>query len=54
MKQFLVFAFDQYYPVGGWHDLAGQFDTLDEAREFAAASNADWTQIVDLQTGDIV
>ena len=32
MPKFLVFAFDLYYPAGGWDDLVGAFDSLDDAK----------------------
>jgi hypothetical protein len=58
MKRYLLFAGAQYYPCGGWDDLEGDFDTLEEAREAAKhspiklAPEYDWTQIVDTQIGE--
>jgi hypothetical protein len=59
MKRFLVFAFDTYYPGGGWTDFEASFDTLEEARAHAKTlidpklpapvGNA---HVVDLETGD--
>lgn len=54
MKQFLLFAGDTYYPVGGWRDFKSDHDTLDEARSAAAALNADWYDIIDVQTMKVV
>lgn len=31
MKPFLVFAWDVYYPQGGYNDLVSQHDTKEEA-----------------------
>lgn len=31
MKRYLVFAYMNYYPNGGWDDLSGSFDTIPEA-----------------------
>jgi len=31
MKQYLLFAYAGYYPAGGWHDLCGDFDTIEDA-----------------------
>lgn len=31
MKRFLLFAGDIYYPVGGWNDFVGAFDSAEEA-----------------------
>ncbi len=34
IKRFLVFAYDDYYPAGGWGDFRGAFDTSEEAMIF--------------------
>lgn len=31
MKRFILFAYSHYYPLGGWHDFRGAFDTIEEA-----------------------
>jgi hypothetical protein len=31
MKEYLLFAWDEYYPGGGTHNYIGDFDTVDEA-----------------------
>ncbi len=31
MKPFLLFAYNTYYPQGGYHDLVGDFATVEEA-----------------------
>ncbi len=33
MKRYAVFAYDQYYPSGGWSDFIGWADSPDEAME---------------------
>lgn len=43
---FIVFAGDQYYPLGGYRDYRGQFYTIGEAREYLLSSRQDWWQIV--------
>ena len=30
MKNFMLFAGDEYYPCGGMTDLVGEFESLDE------------------------
>ena len=54
-KRFLVFAGDHYYPAGGWSDLQGAYETLDEATAAMKAEAEDslyrWANVVDLQTG---
>lgn len=58
MKRFLLFAYVQYYPSGGAHDLAGDFDTLEEARASQAASPVDgvpddFAHVLDTETGEV-
>lgn len=40
MKKYLLFAYDGYYPAGGLRDLAGSFDTLEEAIAIARDTRA--------------
>lgn len=61
MKRFLVFAGDDYYPIGGWRDLVGSADTISQAkalapahvtladgsRDWAATGGFDWAHVVD-------
>lgn len=49
MKRFLLFSGDEYYPVGGWEDFKGSFDTKEEAEEFLSQQEVkyDWNQIID-------
>jgi len=56
MKRYAVFAFDDYYPVGGWCDHRASFEALEEALEYAGAQliNRDRCQIVDLLTGEVI
>jgi len=51
-KRFLLFCCNQYYPSGGWSDLFGSFDTLDEAIEAFKPRTWDYGEIVDLETGE--
>lgn len=52
--RYLVFAFDDYYPAGGWSDLKGQhhnsIDAIAQARDLAKR----WqnVEIIDLETGE--
>ena len=32
MKKYLLFSFDQYYPIGGIHDYCGDYDSIEEAK----------------------
>lgn len=53
MKVFLVFGGDHYYPSGGWEDLLGRFDTMEEAMGFARELRCDWVQVVNAESGEI-
>jgi hypothetical protein len=56
MKRYLVFAFPEHYPSGGWGDFVSAHDTLKEARSVATAQSAksiDFVQIVDLEKMEI-
>ena len=56
VKRFVVFAGDYYYPGGGWDDFNASFDTLEEVWKYqkTALKNADWSQVIDLETGEEV
>ena len=65
MKRYLVFSYPQFYPNGGWGDLADSFDTPEEAAVFARRQGAEllstWgsgglytVQIIDAETGEKV
>lgn len=55
MNNYLLFAGDIFYPVGGWGDFIGSYSTPEEAKE-AVESLAiiNWWHIVDLETEEIV
>jgi hypothetical protein len=53
MKRYLLFCGESYYPVGGWDDFVGDFDTVEEAKS-ATAKASDWAHIVDTDTGERV
>lgn len=60
MKQFLVFSGECHEASGGWSDLLGEADSLDEARSMArrydeGSGGADiWWHIVDTKESCIV
>ncbi len=58
MLRFLVFAGSNYYPVGGWEDRQGSFNSLAEAiasAKMVAKREFDgWWHVVDIQEGKIV
>ena len=54
VKQYLVFAYCNYYPSGGWSDLYANCDTLEEAHDAkmrAYGDSYDCVDIIDLTTG---
>lgn len=55
MKRYFVFAYDRYYPAGGWNDFQESFITLDEAQTFATSltdnKTFDRAHVVDIVTG---
>ncbi len=50
MKQFLAFAYDSYYPVGGKGDYQGDFDNATTALESVEVS--DYCDILDISNGE--
>jgi len=53
MKRFLLFCYDTYYPVGGWGDFIGAFDSVEEA-ESAIDKTFHYWQIVDMEKLEVV
>ena len=51
-KRYLLFTGEEHYPSGGWKDLCGGFDTIEDAK-FLIGSR-DWAHIVDSDTQQIV
>lgn len=47
MKRYLLFAGDNYYPEGGWHDLKLESDDLESLKLFAETKNWNWMHIAD-------
>lgn len=44
LKKYIVFAYEKFYPSGGFHDLYGSYDTIEEIRgelSFAATRDGD-------------
>lgn len=55
-KKYVVFQFDKYYPGGVLDDITGNFDSLDEVREFIFKDKFkyDYYVIVDKDTWNIL
>lgn len=54
MKRYLVFEFDQFYPVGGLSDCEFETDNLEEALERVNSSRYDAAYILDLETREVI
>lgn len=54
LKRFILFAGDDYYPAGGWHDCIGSADSVEDAIKAAADHKHDWWHIIDAETGQEV
>ena len=64
-KRYWLFAGDEHYAAGGWHDRRGQYDTIPEAvaegkRQQESVWSGrlhdvyEWWHIVDVTSGEIV
>lgn len=51
---FALFAGIDFYPLGGWNDYKGTYDTQLEAFRRCMNMVCDWWHIVDLSTGEII
>lgn len=47
MKRYLLFAFDGYYPEGGWSDYRGDYDTLREAEVAGSELRYNYWHVID-------
>lgn len=69
MPRFMLFAGETYYPLGGWHDARGGFNSPDDAFDYLKAGFLpewswqpdeedrrwwQWAHVVDMQTRRIV
>lgn len=48
--RYLLFAGDKFEAKGGWDDLQGSYETLEEAMQPNHVWTNGWGEIVDLQT----
>ena len=54
IRRFVGFAFDTYYPIGGFEDFAVTGDTLKGVLEELGKKDRDYLQVVDLEEGIIM
>ena len=53
-KRYMLFCYDQYYPLGAAGDFAGMYDSQNEAEEAGKSDRANYFDILDLDTGEFV
>jgi hypothetical protein len=51
LYRYLVFAFDSYYPDGGWRDFQGSFRSKRAAVAHARTLRYDHKEVIDITTG---
>jgi hypothetical protein len=54
VANFLLFAYDSCYPIGGIHDLRSVHNSYSAAVEVAKTLTNDWVEIVDTATLETV
>jgi len=57
LKRYLIFAGDNYYPLGGWKDLHSSEDNKEIAEAVArtkAETSLTWAHVVDATTQQVV
>ncbi len=56
MKRYFVFGGLRYYPTGGWRDLVGTTDSLEDAtaqaKKYVADNNPGWAHVLDTHHPD--
>jgi len=50
MKKFIVFGYEGFYPRGALADIQGDFDTLEEAKDYIENNKRDFNDVVDRDT----
>lgn len=55
MKQYLLFAYDDFYPLGGFNDFVESFEYYDEIAPYIRSRykpySNDWYQIINIEAG---
>ncbi len=49
MKRYLLFLCWDHDTTGGWHEFAKSFDTIEDAKAYAAAQPKEYRHIVDIE-----
>lgn len=53
-RRFVLFSGEFYYPLGGWDDFDGSFDSLIEAQDAHRPARCSWAHVVDTEVGFVV
>lgn len=53
MKRYLVFAYDYYYPSGGSSEVEGEFNTLEELKNYNPETNWDFRKLDNIEILDL-
>lgn len=53
VKRYVTFSYFDEYPSGGWNDMKGSYDDLDEAKQAFRQDGGPPGEIVDLKTGEV-
>jgi len=56
VKRYLIFGGEMCYPAGGWNDLLGNTDSLDDAMEAALVMvvKGEWAHILDTERMELI
>lgn len=58
MKRYLAFSGTAYFPLGGWGDFDGEFDTIEEAKKTVEENCAKiidaWGEVVDTEAKKVL
>lgn len=47
MKRYMLFGGSEYYPLGGFNDFLGAFNSKEDALSEAIRQDCDWYHVID-------
>lgn len=53
-KRYILFSGEDYYPLGGWKDFVGVYETIDEATKAGESLSNNWWEVVDIQAMQVI
>jgi Txe/YoeB family toxin of Txe-Axe toxin-antitoxin module len=54
MKKYIIFAYDDCYPIGGLHDIVEDYDSFEAAKKACKKLIYNYVEIVKRDTWEIV